>query len=74
MDQNNTWEKAFEEFMALPNEIRRTLRRHASDELVRNGAWEVGSSDINHQLFSAWNRCDHNWVDVCMYYAEACEC
>lgn len=55
------WKKAFSEYRALPYIEQRTLRQHAVDMLIGDGAEEVGSSDINHMLFSFWKSHDCSW-------------
>jgi hypothetical protein len=40
------------------------MRSYASMVLVEEGAQEVGSSDINHQLYSMWKQCNENWSEA----------
>jgi hypothetical protein len=54
MNQQN-WDKCFTEFKALDRMVQMGLRQCASDRLSQDGFEEIGSSDINHQLFAMWD-------------------
>ena len=66
MNIKTDWEIAFESFRKQPVEIQQVLRRSAADELVYRGASEVGTSDINHELFSFWQSNNRDWTDAFM--------
>ena len=51
-----TFQDIMAEYKALPYIQRQFIRQAASAELVENGAEEVGTSDINHQIVSIYNR------------------
>ena len=58
------WDYCFEQFNALSNMTRSILRRCAANHLVDRGFEEVGSSDINHELFGMWETYDQDWARV----------
>lgn len=47
----NDWDAIMAQYNALPFEQRQQLRRAAADKLVADGAEEVGTSDVNHQIY-----------------------
>ena len=62
------WKEAFDSYKNLPEESRMMLRGGAADALIERGAEEVGSSDVNHELFSEWKINDRSWDKVLKYY------
>ena len=58
---NNNWKTCFDQFDDMSSQARQVLRRCASDRMVARGFEEVGSSDINHELFAMWNYADNDW-------------
>ena len=55
------WRKAFDEYKALPYIEQRALRQYAVGALISDGAEEIGSSDVNHMLFSFWKSHECSW-------------
>ena len=58
---NNKWTECFELYNILSPDLRMVLRKCAAERLINNGAEEVGSSDINHELVSMWTAADGFW-------------
>lgn len=58
------WDICFDAFHALAPETRNILRNCAVKHLIADGAEEVGSSDINHELFSMWKISGRNWMQA----------
>ena len=58
---NNKWTECFELYNILSPDLRMVLRKCATNRLVQSGADEVGSSDINHELFSMWTAANGFW-------------
>lgn len=58
---NNKWTECFELYNILSPDLRQALRKCAIDRLIQSGAEEVGSSDVNHELFSMWMAADGYW-------------
>jgi hypothetical protein len=48
-------------FNLLSKPFQRILRSVASEQLVDGGAEEVGSSDVNHQLFYMYSSAGRDW-------------
>ena len=61
MMNNNKWTECFELFNILAPDLKQILRKCATDRLIQSGAEEVGSSDVNHELFSMWTAADGFW-------------
>jgi hypothetical protein len=61
---NDKWTQCFEQFRKLSFGAQQCMRSYASMVLVEEGAEEVGSSDVNHQLFAMWEQCNENWSEV----------
>jgi len=59
-----SWETAFAKFRELAPFTQQCLRRAAAARLVECGAFEVGSSDVSHCLFSVYRRCEGDWTAV----------
>jgi hypothetical protein len=51
-----SFQDIMEEYKALPFVERHLMRRAAADSLVENGAEEVGSSDVNHEMVSLYKQ------------------
>ena len=58
---NKNWNECFELYGLLSPDLKMGLRNCAAQRLVSNGADEVGSSDINHELYSMWTAADGYW-------------
>jgi len=58
---NKNWNECFELYGLLSPDLKMVLRKCAAERLVNNGAEEVGSSDINHELYSMWTAADGYW-------------
>jgi hypothetical protein len=43
-------------FQKLPVDQRMNIRRYAADSLIGNGADEVGTSDVNHEIVKIYRR------------------
>ena len=57
----NNWESCFNQYNAMSMMTRRILRRCAANRLSSFGAEEIGSSDINHELFAMWRQANQDW-------------
>ena len=64
MNRKYTFEEAMEAYRHRSDLGKQVLRRIASLRLVRHGAEEVGSSDINHELCAMFNEYDGDF-DEC---------
>ena len=64
MNRKYTFEEAMEAYRLRSDIGKRMLRGIASMRLVRHGAEEVGSSDINHELCAMYNEYDGDF-DEC---------
>jgi len=64
MNKRYTFEEAMASYKLRSDIGRQILRRIASHRLVRHGAEEVGTSDINHELCSMFNEFDGDWDEV----------
>lgn len=58
---NKNWNECFELYGLLSPDLKMVLRKCAVQRLTNNGADEVGSSDINHELFSMWTAAGCFW-------------
>jgi len=56
-----TWKECFSQYNLLGIITQNILRSCAGQRLVNNGFEEVGSSDVNHELFSMWFSADRDW-------------
>lgn len=63
------WDDCFNQFKLLEDNTKLQLRRIAAEVLIKDGFEEVGSSDINHSLFSMWQVCSCDWVKVTQNYS-----
>jgi len=64
MNRKYTFEEAMNSYKQRSDIGRQILRRIASARLVRHGAEEVGTSDINHELVQMFNEFDGDWDEV----------
>ena len=64
---NNNWEECFKQFQALAMGTRQILRSCAVTRLVNNGHDEVGSSDVNHELFAMWRTSEGDWDQAILH-------
>jgi len=62
------WKEAFDAYKALSQGMKLMLRQGATDKLVETGHEEVGSSDINHVLFTEWKINNRSWDQVLEYF------
>lgn len=67
----NEWTLCFDQLNAMSGLARQTLRRCAADHLVTRGFEEVGSSDVNHELFAMWRLADKDWNKAFMLEVNA---
>lgn len=68
MNSKNSYEECFSQFRLLGNLTRNILRSSAADEMISNGADEIGSSDINHHLYTKWASYNGDWQKVLNEY------
>ena len=61
MMNNNKWTECFELYNILSPDLKQILRKCAADRLIQSGAEEVGSSDVNHELFNMWTNAEGYW-------------
>ncbi len=66
-----SWEVCFDKFNAMDKMTRQILRRCAADRLSSQGAEEIGSSDISHELFAMWREANQNWQEALINEVEA---
>lgn len=64
------WEECFTEFYSMSEMARMVLRQCASDRLSCKGFEEIGSSDINHELYHMWSTNDYDWHNVLINEAQ----
>jgi hypothetical protein len=57
----NNWTLCFDQLDAQSGMTRHILRRCAADRLSSKGFEEIGSSDINHELFAMWSEANRCW-------------
>ena len=57
----DTWKICFDQYNKLGDMTRTILRNSAVNRLVSHGFEEVGSSDVNHELFAMWNGSKGDW-------------
>ena len=67
---NDNWALCFEQYKAMSDMSRHILRRCAADRLSSFGVDEIGSSDINHELFTMWRQANQNWQQALVNEAE----
>jgi len=65
-----TFHEIMEEYKSLPFVERHLMRRAAADSLIENGAEEVGSSDVNHEMVSLYKQ--HGSFDMVIDVHYAC--
>ena len=58
---NEIWEECFSQYRLLGSITQNILRNCAAEHLVNRGFEEVGSSDVNHELFAMWETASKNW-------------
>ncbi len=68
----NNWTLCFDQLDAQSGVTRQILRRSAAQRLVDRGFEEVGSSDINHELFAMWQEADQCWQTAMINEVNAC--
>ena len=68
---NDSWETCFKSYNTLSFGLKYIIRRLAAEALVADGAEEVGSSDVNHQIYSDWSSCGNDWDNVMDHYLQA---
>ena len=57
----DTWAKAFTQYLYLGSLTKTILRNSAAMRLKEKGFDEIGSSDINHELFHMWQIANYDW-------------
>ena len=55
------WNECMHSFNLLSKPFQRILRSVASEQLVADGAEEVGSSDVNHRMFAMYKAAGRDW-------------
>ena len=68
---NDNWALCFEQYNGMSEMARHILRRCAADRLSAAGLDEIGSSDINHELYAMWRQSDQDWYQAIIDEAEA---
>lgn len=58
------WNEAFHSFKLLSKDIQSILRNCAVQHMIERGCEEVGSSDVNHELFSMYRTGRKSWQQV----------
>ena len=58
-----TLEESIDLYRRMGELERQVIRRLASERIVRRGANEVGTSDINHEICSICNEYDGSFVE-----------
>lgn len=58
------WNEAFHSFKLLGKDIQSILRNCAVQHMIERGCEEVGSSDVNHELFSMYRTGRKSWQQV----------
>lgn len=71
MNKRYTFEEAQDLFQRMGQRERLIVRRLASERIVRRGAEEVGTSDINHEVCSICNEYDGSFVEFMEDYLTA---
>lgn len=61
------WKVAFDKFIQLSPLAKGSLKNYASRRMVDRGSQEVGSSDINHELFALYNMNNKSWTDTILF-------
>lgn len=61
-----TWEEAFSQYRLLGPLMKNILRNAAKKSLVGQGFEEVGTSDVNHELFHMWQIANFDWQQVAL--------
>lgn len=64
------WDEAFKAFNDLPKDIKLALRRNCADLMEQEGCEEIGSSDINHKLFSLYKMNNKSWQAVIAFFLD----
>lgn len=55
------WTEAFSQYRLLGPLMKNILRNAATNRLVERGFEEVGTSDVNHELFHMWEIANYDW-------------
>ena len=58
---NDKWTECFELFRILAPDFQHVLRKCAAEHLIERGCEEVGSSDVNNELFHMWTLAGEFW-------------
>lgn len=61
------WNECFSQFRLLGSMTQQIMRRSSFDRLLKKGAEEVGSSDINYELFSMWEQSNGDWLKAMLF-------
>lgn len=69
---NNKWKECFELFNILAPDFQHVLRKCAAERLIKSGCEEVGSSDVNHELFNMWTAAGEYWHQAIINEVNAC--
>ena len=65
-----TWEEAFGAYNQLPLGIRMALRHNTASLMEEEGYDEIGSSDVNHRMFSLYKENNNSWQAVVAFYLD----
>ena len=55
------WTIAFSQYKLLGPLMKTILRNAATNRLIEKGFEEVGTSDVNHELFHMWEIANYDW-------------
>lgn len=61
------WEECFSQYRLLGLITRNILKSCAVTRLVNDGFTEVGSSDVNHELFAMWCYSKGDWQKAILF-------
>lgn len=61
---NITYDQFQESFQALQSGTRQILRQCARAHLNNNRGYDIGSSDINAELYNMWIASNRNWNEA----------
>lgn len=70
MSVNNEWDVAFSEFNKLPLQIRQAIRRSTVDLMLEEDREEIGSSDVNHEMFAIYKQNNKSWQAVITFFLD----
>ena len=63
---DDTWTECFSQYRLLGPMMKNILRNSAVNRLVEHGFEEVGSSDVNHELFAMWQCAKNDWQQAAL--------